>query len=300
MRSAGRTLYFSALFGSPLFSPMKNKQNTQQPTIAVSYLVHKSETILQRFHFNCETMESQNTATESPEETRTTRRGWTAVEVRELISIKRAEREHTLEATARGRFRSGQTMWQDVEDAMRRLGFSREWKSCKKKWEVIMTDFRKVYDYDKNLGSGIVSYYMLNEQERLTKRLPKCFPKDSFDALVSWVPSIRAVDPTGINIMDSGVPPVESENVEGLDSGNQANYVDLSEDEDYVHTQSKKKKPRRANLDDEFRQNNENLLSFLEAESSKKTLEASNALAFDVNQHQWEKEQAALLLAQQD
>jgi hypothetical protein len=222
------------------------------------------------------------------------------VEVRELISIKRAEQEQTLEATSRGRFCSGQTMWQDVEDAMCRLGFSQKWKSCKKKWKVIMTDLQKVYDYDKGLGSSIVSYYMLNEQERLTKRLPKCFPKESFHALVSWVPMIWAVDPTGINVMNSGVTPVKSENVERLDSGNQANYVDLSKDEDYVHTQSRKKKTMRENLDDEFRQNNENLLSFLEAESSKKTLEASNALAFDVNRHQWEKEQVALLLAQQD
>ena len=55
-------------------------------------------------------MESQNTSNENPEETRTTRRGWTEVEVRELISIKRAEREQTLEATAQGRFRSGQTI----------------------------------------------------------------------------------------------------------------------------------------------------------------------------------------------
>jgi hypothetical protein len=91
----------------------------------------------------------------------------------------------TLEATSRGRFCSGQTMWQQVEDAMRRLRFSQEWKSCKKKWEVIMTDFQKVYNYNRSLGGGIVSYYMLNEQERLTKRLPKPFPKERFDALVS-------------------------------------------------------------------------------------------------------------------
>jgi hypothetical protein len=234
----------------------------------------------------------------SPEGARPARRGWTSVKVRALISIKRAERERTMETSTRERFRTSATIWQDVEDALSRMGFQREGKKCKKKWEVLMTDFRKVFDHDRLLGSGIVSYYMMTEGERATKRLPKHFSKEYFDLMVSWVPDARAVDPTGLNIMDSGALP-ESESAEG-DIQAQTNVVDLSEDENYFHTQSKKRKTRRQVLDHEFKKNTEKFILYLETESQRRTVEAAASLDLEIKRHEWERAHTNLLMAQQD
>jgi hypothetical protein len=112
----------------------------------------------------------------------------------------------------------------------------------KSKWEKLMTDFKKVYDYDKGLGSGLVSYYELTYTERESKDLPKKISKEFFDLFVSWVCDSFAVDPTEINVMDSGIPPVESENVEGLESENQTCVIDLTDNEgNTMHSQSRRK-----------------------------------------------------------
>jgi hypothetical protein len=170
---------------------------------------------------------------------------------------------------ALGRFRIGETRWLDIQDGLRRMGIERDSAKCKSKWEKMMTDFKKVFDYDKDLGSGLLSYNAMTGSERKSRNLPKKIQKDFFDFLVSWVPDSCAVDPSGINVMDTGVPPAESNIVEGLASENQTPIYDMTDDKgSTVHTQSRRNRTQRENLDHNLKKNNEG--SFLSWQMSLK------------------------------
>jgi hypothetical protein len=107
--------------------------------------------------------------------------------------------------------------------------------------------------------------------------------KKYFDIMVSWIPNAQAVDLTRITIMDSGILP-KSENAKNdwNQGWNHTNIVDLFEDEDYVHTQPRKKKTKRKVLDKKFKKNNEKLLLFLKMESHRRIMEAQASLELKI------------------
>jgi hypothetical protein len=67
-----------------------------------------------------------------------------------------------------------------MEDALSKMKFYRKERTCKNKWEVMVTNFWKVYDHDNLLGSGIILYYMMTEREKGPKAFTKPFFKKVF------------------------------------------------------------------------------------------------------------------------
>jgi hypothetical protein len=192
-------------------------------------------------------MASQSTENQtpiSPEES-SRNKTWNLVELSSLILAKRAEAERTRTARGSDRFETADTKWSKIEQALRRDGFIRRPDSIKKRWERLSAEFKKIYDYDRMLGSGQLSYYALDPSGRAEKRLPKAFPHTHFDLMLSWVPAARAVDPEGINIMDSSQIEAEAEVTENISSqdaqGAEAN-ITLDDNGSTIRTQARKRK----------------------------------------------------------
>jgi hypothetical protein len=190
-------------------------------------------------------MASQSTENQtpiSPEES-SRNKTWNLVELSSLILAKRAEAERTRTARGSDRFETADTKWSKIEQALRRDGFIRRPDSIKKRWERLSAEFKKIYDYDRMLGSGQLSYYALDPSGRAEKRLPKAFPHTHFDLMLSWVPAARAVDPEGINIMDSSQIEAEAEVTENISSqdaqGAEAN-ITLDDNGSTIRTQGRK------------------------------------------------------------
>jgi hypothetical protein len=132
-------------------------------------------------------MASQSTENQTPisPEERSRNKTWNSVEVTSLILTKRAEAERTRTARGSDRFETADTKWIKIEQALRRDGFPGRPDSIKIRWERHSAEFKKIYDYDKKLGSGQMSYYALDPSGRAEKRLPKAFPHTHFDLMLS-------------------------------------------------------------------------------------------------------------------
>lgn len=85
-------------------------------------------------------------------------RRWSSVELNVLIGLKRQEYERSLHDHPRERMRTADQKWADIEAGYKRHNFNRKADVLKKKWEKLMTDFKKVYDYQRQIPSGQVGY----------------------------------------------------------------------------------------------------------------------------------------------
>jgi hypothetical protein len=98
---------------------------------------------------------------------------WSLVELSALILAKRAEVGRVRNAQGAERFETAERKWSRVEQALKPDGISCKSDSIKKGWKKLLSDFKKVYNYDRKLGKGQVSYNALDMPGRLVVRLAK-------------------------------------------------------------------------------------------------------------------------------
>ena len=90
--------------------------------------------------------------------------------------------------------------WSKLEENMVTRSVIRSKSQCQEKWKILANDFKKVYDYQKNIPSGQKTYFQMDILERknhLSVRFPKIpLAIKVYDAIPECYPRCsRAVDP---------------------------------------------------------------------------------------------------------
>lgn len=128
---------------------------------------------------------------------------WATRELLVLIAAKRFQAEQSSLDPSRERMRTAEARWKEVEDICRKDGVSKKWEQCKKRWERLFTDFKKVYDYQKQIPVGQDGYFEMTRKERKERRLPSLFAEDWYQAMETWVPRNKSVHPDPQQVVDS-------------------------------------------------------------------------------------------------
>lgn len=63
--------------------------------------------------------------------------------------------------------------------------------------------WKKVYDWERNIPSGHVSYFEMTRQERKKNSLPLDFSEQLFLEMVEWLPEKEEVEPKDGVLMDT-------------------------------------------------------------------------------------------------
>ncbi|CAM6088520.1 unnamed protein product [Calypogeia fissa] len=128
---------------------------------------------------------------------------WKTSDLLVLIAAKRFEAERATFGKLRDKLRLAEHRWKEVEEFCGREGVHRKAGQCKKRWEKLMTDFKKVYDYQKQISSGQLGYFEQNSDERKKRKLPLSFLHEWYEAMVVWVPNHRTTNLDPDHIMDN-------------------------------------------------------------------------------------------------
>lgn len=90
---------------------------------------------------------------------------------------------------ARGKTRADKD--REVADFLRRQGVNRDAKTAGTKWDNMLGEFRKVYEWERGGGWEQVgkSYFRLSPYERKLHRLPASFDEEVFEELSQFVGS---------------------------------------------------------------------------------------------------------------
>lgn len=127
---------------------------------------------------------------------------WTPAETLILVHLRR---DHFVkypgQANRRNVRASAAERWSEVEDEMFKRNIMRSKSQCQEKWEQLASDFRKVYDHQRNhVPLGEPGYFQMNSAERKERMLR--FPKAQLDeavynALCEWYPRSSQVSSLG-------------------------------------------------------------------------------------------------------
>lgn len=128
---------------------------------------------------------------------------WSSVDLQILIGLKQQEFERALHDHPRERMRIADQRWANIEAGMRRANINRKAPLIRKKCEKLMTDFKKVFDYQQNIPSVLVGYYEMGSDLRKEYHLSPQFDHEAYNAMESWVPNHRAMFPRLGQISDS-------------------------------------------------------------------------------------------------
>ncbi|CAM6118501.1 unnamed protein product [Calypogeia fissa] len=128
---------------------------------------------------------------------------WATRELLVLIAAKRYQAEQSTLDPSRERMRTAEARWKEVEDICRKDGVNKKWEQCKKRWERLFTDFKKVYDYQKQIPAGHDGYFEMTRKERKDKRLPSLFADEWYQAMEAWVPRNKSAHPDPQQVVDS-------------------------------------------------------------------------------------------------
>ncbi|KAG0627489.1 hypothetical protein M758_2G205000 [Ceratodon purpureus] len=126
---------------------------------------------------------------------------WTPAETLTLVHLRRGHFIKYPSAPHRRNVKaSAAERWAEVEDEMFKRNIMRSKSQCQEKWEQLASDFRKVYDHQRNhVPLGEPGYFQMNSAERKERMLR--FPKAQLDeavynALCEWYSrSSNATDP---------------------------------------------------------------------------------------------------------
>ena len=93
--------------------------------------------------------------------------------------------------------------WISLSDRCFELGINRSANQCNNKWNQTRADFKKVYDYEKEVPSGKPSFwsYPKGEVKRLFK-LKTIMKREVYDHINSWLPK-ASCDVAPENVMDT-------------------------------------------------------------------------------------------------
>ncbi|XP_024380225.1 uncharacterized protein [Physcomitrium patens] len=154
---------------------------------------------------------------------------WTPAETLILVHLRR---DHFVkypgQANRRNVRASAAERWSEVEDEMFKRNIMRSKSQCQEKWEQLASDFRKVYDHQRNhVPLGEPGYFQMNSAERKERMLR--FPKAQLDeavynALCEWYPRSSQVSSLG------ELPDNISDDVAAVSRGNLTNDAPASEE----------------------------------------------------------------------
>jgi Myb/SANT-like DNA-binding domain len=68
--------------------------------------------------------------------------------------------------SSRERMRTTEQRWKEIEDLCKSQNVQRGWKQCKKRWEKLLTDFKKIFDFQAHTPSGGDGYFELERAAR--------------------------------------------------------------------------------------------------------------------------------------
>ena len=93
--------------------------------------------------------------------------------------------------------------WINLSDRCFELGINRSANQCNNKWDQTRTNFKEVYDYEKDVSNGRPSFwsYPEGEAKRLFK-LKTIMKRKVYDHIISWLPRAFC-DVAPENIMDT-------------------------------------------------------------------------------------------------
>jgi hypothetical protein len=208
---------------------------------------------------------------------------WTVTHLSLLIGFKRGENEKQLLGGARERNKTAPQRWAEIRADFAKHGMDRTSEQIRSKWEKLIADFKKVFDYQVDKPSGQPGYFEMDSAQRKQFYLPGNFNEELYNLLDCWLPNQRAVNPDRSNLMDSSTIHLEEENSSAGDSqqfepddnndiGNEENVppamngtnVAPSPDE---HGRRKKTKSDR--LDQHFSSANKTMLDAMAVENDK-------------------------------
>ena len=129
---------------------------------------------------------------------------WKTSDLLVLIAAKRFEAERSSFGKSRDKLRLAEHRWKEVEAFCGREGVHRKAGQCKKRWEKLMTDFKKVYDYQKQISRGQLGYFEQSSDERKKRKLPLSFLHEWYESMVVWVPNHRAINLDPDQAMENG------------------------------------------------------------------------------------------------
>jgi hypothetical protein len=228
---------------------------------------------------------------------------WGVTEVSMLIGFKRGEKERQLLGGQREKMKTASQRWAQIREDFAKNGVERTSQQVKSKWEKLTTDWKKVYDYQRNKPSGQPGYFEMESDQKKDFNLPAQFDQEIFNLLECWYPEQRAVNPDRANLMDSctihqeGIPDVvniqHSQSDDVSESGNEENIPPTENNANVPpppDAQGRRKKTRRDRLDEHFSKANNALLSAMSAENEKRALHDQAVL-------EWEKERVQTQIA---
>jgi hypothetical protein len=101
----------------------------------------------------------------------------------------RVESERRLHTRHLGRMRTGVRRSDDIAQEMKIQNVDMTGEQCKSKWERLVADFKKVYDYQSDKPSGVPSYFDMTLRGRKRHHLPPSFDEEIYDLLECWLPN---------------------------------------------------------------------------------------------------------------
>jgi hypothetical protein len=135
-------------------------------------------------------------------------REWTIQELLILIAAKRKEWDEVITGTStQAKMKGRNHKWQTIAKYVKEMGVTdpiRDSTSCKKRWEKLQSDWKKIYDWEKTTPSGNPSWFDMEKDERREAQLPLSFQEELYEPIREWLPSREEVDPKEAVIMDAG------------------------------------------------------------------------------------------------
>jgi hypothetical protein len=219
---------------------------------------------------------------------------WSETEICVLIEAKRIERERELHATLKERMKSADRRWEEVAQALSRQGFSRTTAQIKSKWERLIVDFKKKFDYQRNKPSGQPSYFEMDREQHLEFLLPPSFSQEVYNWLECWFPNQRSVNIPRSSLMDSSDDAQEEEGesqgldsqtytTEGNETGNDENTPPDVNGASPIYRHGRRKRLKNDHFEESFSSSNKAFVDEMRGESEKRALHDKALL-------DWEKE----------
>lgn len=110
-------------------------------------------------------------------------------------AARREDFDRVRKGNLKERYKTAQERWKWIEDYGWSRGVLRSAQQCQDKWELIVSEFKKVKDLEKNISGGQKSYWDMSKDERKKIAMPPNLYKEVFNALAEWYMKGRPADP---------------------------------------------------------------------------------------------------------
>lgn len=136
-------------------------------------------------------------------------------DTKELLVLVDSKKYQMALNSSRERVWTGEQRWKEIEDLCMASNVRRGWKPCKIRWEKLLIEFLKIWDFQTYTQSGGDGYFQLSRSEKKIRSLPTTFEEDIYKAMASFIPAYRAVNPDPSQYVDSTAD-AEAEGAFGL------------------------------------------------------------------------------------